>query len=96
MTEILALPRRREVLRVMLFVTRKRDGEEIRSPSATVTMVPGKPEVGMLVQEECKGQVGAMAVGVCGPGGLGDDVRAAVRGVQGRRNVDLMEESFGW
>ena len=96
MTEILALPQRRDVLRVMLFVTRPTSPKEIRSPSATVQMFPGKPNVGTLVELECREQIGAMAVGVCGPGGLGDDVREAIRGVQQRRNVDLIEESFGW
>lgn len=41
-------------------------------------------------------QVGAMAVSVCGPGAMGDDVREAVRGVQERKTVDLFEETFSW
>lgn len=41
-------------------------------------------------------QVGAMAVSICGPGGMGDDVRRAVRERQGRRVMDLYEESFSW
>ena len=59
-------------------------------------MSPGRPDVDALVETESRVQVGAMAVGVCGPGGLGDDVRCAVRGRQGRGNVDFYEEAFGW
>lgn len=59
-------------------------------------MFPGKPDVDALLGMEARAQVGAMAVCVCGPGGLGDDVRAAVRRRQGGRNVDFVEEGFGW
>ena len=96
MNKILALPKRRDVLGTKIFVTRPRNPRDIRSSSATVQMFPGRPNVGTLVELECKDQVGAMAVGVCGPGRMGDDVRAAVRNVQSSRNVDLLEESFGW
>ena len=77
-------------------MTRPRSSREIHSPSATVQMFPGKPNVERLVEMECREQIGAMGVGVCGPGGLGDDVRAAVRKRQGVRMVDLLEEGFGW
>ena len=96
MTEILALPRRRDVLRIQLFVTRPRSTKEIHSPSATVQMFPGKPNMETLIEMEARDQVGAMGVSVCGPGALTDDVRAAVRRRQGRRNIDLVEEGFGW
>ena len=96
MTTILAMPGRRDVLRIQVFVTRPGSAREIHSPSATVQMFPGRPNVDKLVERESMGQVGAMAVGVCGPGGLGGDVRAAVRRVQGVRNVDFSEEGFGW
>ena len=48
------------------------------------------------MEMECREQIGAMGVGVCGPGGLADDVREAVRKRQGERLVDLLEEGFGW
>lgn len=96
MTTILAMPKRRDLLRIQLFVTRPRNSKEIHSPSATVQMFPGKPNVERLVEMECREQIGAMGVGVCGPGGLGDDVREAVRKRQGERQVDLLEEGFGW
>lgn len=48
------------------------------------------------VAMESRERVGAMGVGVCGPGGLGDDVRDAVRRRQVGRNIDFLEEGFGW
>lgn len=56
----------------------------------------GKPRFTLVLEREMMQQIGAMAVSVCGPGGMGDDVRAAVRKVQGRKVVDLYEESFSW
>lgn len=96
MTTILSMDKRRDMFRIQLFVTRPRSTKEIRSPSATVQMFPGKPNVDTLVQLECDNQVGAMGVSVCGPGGLIDDVRAAVRKRQGLANIDFLEESFSW
>ena len=96
MTTILSMPGRRDVLRIQLFVTRPRSAKEIHSPSSTVQMFPGKPNVDALVGMESREQVGAMGVSVCGPGGLGDDVRSAVRRRQGSGNVDFLEEGFGW
>ena len=98
MTSILAMDSRRDVLRVQIFVTRPRDAREVRSPSATVMMCPGKPDVEQLIEREAREQVGAMGVNVCGPGGLVDDVRGAVRRklAGGERNIDFVEEGFGW
>lgn len=96
MTAVLSMPGRRDVLRVQLFVTRPRCSKEIHSPSSTVQMFPGRPNVEALVEMEVRGRVGAMAVSVCGPGALGDDVRGAVRRGMGGRNMDFLEEGFGW
>ncbi|KAI9852662.1 MAG: hypothetical protein M1838_006119 [Thelocarpon superellum] len=96
MTTILAMPRRREVLRILLFVTRPRSSKEIHSPSATVQMFPGKPNVQTLITMESENQVGAMGVSVCGPGALADDVRRAVRQRQTICSVDFLEESYSW
>jgi predicted ferric reductase len=95
MTSILALDRRREILRIQLFVTRPRSTREIHSPSATVQMFPGRPNVDTLIEMESRGQIGAMGVSVCGTGGLADDVRRAVRR-RGERNVDFVQESYSW
>lgn len=96
MTEVLALPRRREVLRVLLFVSRPRSTKEIHSPSSTVQMLPGRPNVDALLAAEMEGRVGALAVSVCGPGALSDDVRSAVCRRQYHGAVDFVEESFSW
>jgi len=96
MTEILAMERRREVLRIMLFVSRPRSTKEIHSPSATVQMFPGRPNIDTLLGIEMENQVGAMAVTVCGPGSYSDDVRAAVRNRQYHGSVDFIEEAFSW
>jgi len=96
MTEILAMDRRRDVLRIMLFVSRPRSTKEIHSPSATVQMFPGRPNVMTLLDMEIDNQVGAMGVSVCGSGSLSDDVRKAVRERSGRSNIDFVEEAFSW
>jgi hypothetical protein len=90
------MPRRREILQVKLFVTRPKNTRDIVSPSATVQMFPGRPKIGHLLQSEVKEQTGAMCVTVCGPGGLADNVREAVRSVQDVSVVDFIEESFTW
>ncbi|MCJ1372527.1 hypothetical protein MMC20_003752 [Loxospora ochrophaea] len=96
MTTILAMDRRRDILRIQLFVTRPRSTKEIHSPSATVQMFPGRPNVNTLIEMESENQIGTMGVSVCGTGSLGDDVRQAVRRRQAVRNVDFVEESFSW
>jgi hypothetical protein len=96
MNIILAMPQRREVLRVKLFVTRPKNPREIQSVSRTVDMTPGRPNVKLLLNNEVKEQKGAMCVTVCGPGGLADNVREAVRDVQELGVVDFVEESFTW
>lgn len=96
MTEVLAMERRREVLRIMLFVSRPRSTKEIHSPSATVQMFPGRPNIETLIGIELEHQVGAMAVSVCGPGTLSDDVRRAVRNRQYNSTIDFVEEAFTW
>ncbi|KAJ9668232.1 hypothetical protein H2201_001662 [Coniosporium apollinis] len=96
MNSILCMPRRREVLKILIFVTRPRSPTEIESPSGNVKMFAGRPNVRALVEQELEHGVGAAVVSVCGTGSLADDVRRAVRGSQGRWNVDLCEESFSW
>ena len=96
MTSILAMYQRRDVLRIQIFVTQPQSTKEICSPSDRVQMFSGRPNVDTLIEAECKGQIGAMGVSVCGPGGLSDDVREVVRRRQGKRNIDLIEEGFGW
>jgi len=59
-------------------------------------MFPGRPNIKLIMEGEVKEQCGAMAVTVCGPGGLADNVREAVLGVQEDGVVDFIEESFTW
>ncbi|PGH19352.1 hypothetical protein AJ80_03992 [Polytolypa hystricis UAMH7299] len=96
MTTILSMERRREVLRIMLFITRPRNTKEIHSPSATVQMFPGKPNIQTLIDGEIEKQIGAMGVLVCGTGSLADDVRGACRKRQYSSSLDFVEESFTW
>lgn len=96
MTEILAMDKRRDVLRIMLFISRPRSTKEIHSPSSTVQMFPGRPNIETLLDMEIENQVGAMGVSVCGSGSLSDDVRSAARSRQHRSNIDFIEEAFTW
>lgn len=96
MTEILAMERRRDVLRIMLFVSRPRSTKEIHSPSATVQMFPGRPNIETLLTMEMENQVGTLGVSVCGPGALSDEVRCAVRKRQEFGAIDFCEEAFSW
>lgn len=96
MTEILSMDRRRECLRIMLFVSRPRSTKEIHSPSATVQMFPGRPNIEHLIGAEMENQVGAMGVTVCGPGALSDEVRLAVRNKQYNGTMEFCEEAFSW
>ncbi|KAI9730173.1 MAG: hypothetical protein M1818_008267 [Claussenomyces sp. TS43310] len=96
MDKILQVPNRREVVQIKLFVTRPRNPRDISSPSQTVQMFSGRPNIKLLVEQEQSEQVGAMCVTVCGPGGLADNVREVVRGVQKATVVDFIEESFTW
>jgi len=65
-------------------------------PTVPLTVSLGKPHFGQTIERETMQQVGAMAVNVCGPGSMGDDVRKAVRDIQGKKTVDLFEEAFSW
>ncbi|KAI0014139.1 ferric reductase like transmembrane component-domain-containing protein [Xylariaceae sp. FL0662B] len=96
MTEILAMDRRREVLRIMLFVSRPRSTKEIHSPSSTVQMFPGRPNIDTLLSMEMEQQIGAMGVSVCGPGALSDEVRQSIRRKQYEGSIDFIEEAFSW
>ncbi|KAL2884537.1 putative ferric reductase transmembrane component [Ceratocystis lukuohia] len=96
MTSILELEKRRDVLRIMIFVTRPRSAKEVHSPSSTVQMFPGKPNIETLISTEVDSQVGAMCVSVCGPGALSDEVRSATRSQQMRGEIDFAEEAFTW
>ncbi|KAE8450255.1 hypothetical protein EG329_006683 [Mollisiaceae sp. DMI_Dod_QoI] len=93
---ILRMPGRRDCLNIKLYITRPKNPRDITSPSNTVQMHPGRPNVKLILQNEVKQQCGAMCVTVCGPGGLADNVREAVRDEQENGMIDFIEESFTW
>ena len=96
MTQILGMEKRRDVLKILLFITRPRSMKEITSPSSSVTMLPGRPDVGALIEKEQAQQVGAMHVSCCGTGSLSDDLRRAVRERLQVTEIDFSEEAFTW
>jgi len=63
-----------------------------------VTLHAYRPDVDALVMKEAERTVGSLAVVVCGPGSMADDVRrAVVRALaKGWAGVELFEESFTW
>ena len=96
MTQILAMEKRRDILKILLFVTRPRSTKEIHSPSASVQMFPGKPDVGALIEKEQQSQIGAMAISCCGTGSLSDDLRRSMRERCQQTEIDFFEEAFSW
>lgn len=96
METILRIPRRKDILRMQIFVTRPTNPNDVSNASSTVRMFPGRPNIPLLLKKEVQEQFGAMCVTVCGPGALADDVRGAVRSVQGQTVIDFVEESFTW
>lgn len=90
------MEKRRDILKILLFVTRPRSTKEIHSPSASVQMYPGKPNVAALVEKEQENQVGAMVVSCCGTGSLSDDLRRAVRDRCEITEIDWEDEAFSW
>lgn len=97
MHEILGMNKRRDVLRVLLHISRATLRQEIKSPSETVRMSRGRPDVRGILMEAARERVGCLGVSVCAGGGLADEVRRASRFVVGQGvNLDLIEEGFGW
>jgi ferredoxin-NADP reductase len=97
MVPILALPRRREVLKILLFVTRpEKSSTEVYSPSSSVQMFLGRPNIQAIVDQEVEQSIGAIGVSVCGTGAVADDVRKACREWMGKVEIDFEEESFSW
>lgn len=97
MHEILAMEGRREVLKILLYITRAGLSQSIKSPSEMVRMSRGRPEIQALIAGEAEQKVGCMAVSVCAGGGLADEVRRSARLMLDRgHNLDFIEEGFGW
>ena len=96
MDEILSMPGRRELLKIQLFVTKPKGPRDVASASERVQVFPGRPNARVIVEKEFRERIGAMFIGVCGPGALGDDVRDAARSVMQQGKVDFSEEAFSW
>ncbi|KIV89197.1 hypothetical protein PV10_08785 [Exophiala mesophila] len=97
MQEILGMDRRRDILKVLIYVTRAGLSASIQSPSQTTRMSRGRPNVLDLIQTEADRHAGCMAISVCAGGGLADEVRRASRiMIDGGANIDFIEEGFGW
>ena len=94
MDQVLKMKGRREVLRIILFVTKPKRREEVRTGTGSVLMVPGRCDPAIIIDKEVMERVGAMVVTVCGPGSFADDVRRAVRRILDRGVVDFVEEAF--
>jgi hypothetical protein len=78
----------------MLFVTKPRRREEVRTGTGSVLMVPGRCNPGIIIEKEMAERVGAMVVTVCGPGAFADEVRRVVRRKVHVGVLDFVEEAF--
>jgi hypothetical protein len=96
MDVILAMPNRRDILKILLFVTRPKTSVEAVSTSSSVQLMPGRPNFDTLLETELEGRIGATAVTVCGGGSISDAVRSSVRRRLDTNTIDFVEESFSW
>ncbi|KAK5111466.1 hypothetical protein LTR62_004918 [Meristemomyces frigidus] len=94
MDSILALPNRKEVLKMQIFVTKPRHRTEVVSNTGSVQMFPGRCNPVTIMATQMEERIGAVGVMVCGPGAFADSVRSAVRGVVEAGVVDFVEEGF--
>lgn len=96
MNDILRMEGRKDVFRLEIWVTRSMVFES-RSPSSSLIVRKGRPDLLHIVSKEGDRRLGCMAVSVCGPGGLVSDARTAVRkSIKDGRNIDFVAEAFGW
>ena len=82
-------------LEIITHVTQLRSVEESIIPKE-MQIHPGRANVDKLIEYQFEERIGAMTIGVCGPGALADDVRNAARAVMSRGKVDFWEEAFTW
>ena len=94
--QILKMPGRREILTVLLYVTKPKNPNEFRSAGNTLKTIPGRCSPGAVLDEHLPSRVGATMVTVCGPGAFADEVRAAVRDRIHAATLDMNEEAFTW
>lgn len=98
--DLKSMPHYGNSVKYMLYVSKPPklvEGREARlGPFCGEEIFTGRPNVETLIERIVRGRVGAMAVGVCGPGALADDVRKGARGVMVGCKVDFWEEAFTW
>lgn len=94
MDRILRMEHRRDVLKIQLFVTKPRHRGEVVSSTGSVQMFPGRCRPSAVIEKELPERIGSVAVTVCGPGALADDVRAACRKHVEHASLDFVEEAF--
>lgn len=98
MPDLLRVPDCGEILRIKVFTTRETRERAVSPPKSTtgISFYKGRPDVLSILKGEVQRQIGAMCVTVCGPGALADEVRQAVRIMQGQTVIDFCDESFTW
>ena len=103
--ELMDMPHEGNKVKVIIYVSQRGQRDEGSKDSEKEVKVrdlvegnlrSGRPKVKNIVEAEFDARIGAMTVGVCGPGALADDVRAAARGVVTLGKVDFWEEAFTW
>lgn len=96
MNEILHIEGRREVLRIVVHVSKPTQPINQKKSKPTMQLVEGRVDPGSILDEVIPIRVGTTMVSVCGPGALADEVRAAVRSRIHQAAMDMNEESFTW
>lgn len=89
----------RRMFEVEVYITRATERTAPRGAPKNATFFSGRPQPGALIdrmREEAGKDLGAISVNVCGPGGLSDSFRAAVRGRAAQVRIEYSEESFTW
>lgn len=103
--QVLSQPGARDVLRIHIFVSNPDfDGQDGQmdlpaglAEDEAVEVFAGRASPALVLDAELAGHQGDyMGVSVCGPGGLSDDVRLAVRERQHLCAIDYIEASFTW
>ncbi|KAF2641784.1 hypothetical protein P280DRAFT_397450 [Massarina eburnea CBS 473.64] len=93
MDQILRMPGRKQCLRIKLFISRPKGRIENKAGDSVI-MYAGRCNAATEIEREFKSRVGAMAVTVCGSGGMADGVRAASRAWVEEGSVEFIEEAF--
>lgn len=104
LNSILSQPDASDRLRIHIYISNpdfEGQGGQVILPGLTnneiVKVFAGKTFPAKVLDDELlQHQRGSMGVSVCGPGGLSDDVRLAVRERQHLVSIDYIEASFSW